>query len=341
MMKLHTKSGAALLAAALCLLAAPLQADTLFVGNKSAHTVWGIDLATGERRVTFETGIGPHEIEISPDGRYAVVSNYGSRDEVGNSLTVIDWPAGEVARVVDLGENARPHGMAFLPDGRIVVTTEASDSVLVVDIEKGEVLERITVGEGVAHMVAAGPDGRFAWVTNISAGTLEKIDLASGRVVGIRDTGAGAEGVAVAAGGDEVWVTNRADDTVSVIDAETLEVLATLDSEGFPIRIAITPDGRHALVTNARAATLSVFDIDTRERVATVQVADPEGDYQETLLGDDALPIGIEIHPDGKRAFIAVSGGNHLAVIDTSAWEVIDRWTTGREPDALGIIAGQ
>jgi len=340
-MNIRATRRAALLWAALCLLAAPLQADILFVGNKSAHTVWGVDLATGERRVTFESGIGPHEIEISPDDRYAVVTNYGSREEVGNSLTVIDWPAGKVARVVDLGENTRPHGMAFLPDGRVVVTTEGSDSVLVVDIEKGEVLERITVGEGVAHMVAASPDGRFAWVTNISAGTLEKVDLEAGRVVGRRDTGGGAEGVAVAADGAEVWVTNRADDTVSVIDADTLEVLATLDSEGFPIRIAITPDGRQALVTNARAATLSVFDIGTRERVATVQVADPEGDYQETLLGDDALPIGIEIQPDGARAFIAVSGGNHLAVIDTASWEVVDRWTTGREPDALGIIAGK
>ena len=73
-MNIRATRRAALLWAALCLLAAPLQADILFVGNKSAHTVWGVDLATGERRVTFESGIGPHEIEISPDDRYAVVT---------------------------------------------------------------------------------------------------------------------------------------------------------------------------------------------------------------------------------------------------------------------------
>jgi DNA-binding beta-propeller fold protein YncE len=142
-----------------------------------------------EAHASFETGIGPHEVEISPDGRLAVVSNYGERERPGNSLTVVDWPGRrEVARVVDLGEDTRPHGMAFLPDGRLVVTTEGSDRLLVVDVA-GEVLQRIEVGEGVAHMVAASPDGRFAWVTNISAGTLEKVDLEAGEVTGTIKTG--------------------------------------------------------------------------------------------------------------------------------------------------------
>lgn len=322
---------------ALCC-AAGASAATLLVGNKSGHTLWALDLASGEKRAAFETGIGPHEVEVSPDQRYAVVSNYGERNETGNSLTVVDWRAGEVARVIDLGEDTAPHGMAFLPDGRLAVTTEGSNRLLVVDVARGEVLRRIDVGEGVAHMVAASPDGRFAWVTNISAGTLEKVDLESGKVTASVETGGGAEGVGLADGGREVWVTNRAVDTVSVVDADSLEIVATLDSPGFPIRVAITPDGRYALVTNARAATLAVFDVRERELVASVQVADPNAEYQETLLGRAALPIGIAVHPDGSRVFVAVSGGDEVAVIDTGTWQVADRWATGREPDALGII---
>ncbi|MFU8896825.1 MAG: YncE family protein [Gammaproteobacteria bacterium] len=331
-----------LVIAASCLLTAlSAQADVLLVGNKSGHTLYALDLETGERRAAFETGLGPHEVEVSPNGRYAVVSNYGERGAPGNSLTVVDWPAGTVARVVDLGADTLPHGMAFLPDGRLVVTTEGSDHVVVVDIERGAAVQRIPIGAGVGHMVAASADGRFAWVTNISAGTLEKIDLATGEVVGAVRTGAGAEGVALARGDREVWVTNRADDTVTVVDAERLEILATLESSGFPIRAAITPDGRHALVTNARAATLSVFSIAGRELVATIQVADPDAEYQQTLLGRAALPIGIAIHPDGGRAYVAVSGGDEVAVIETDGWRIVDRWATGREPDALGVIAAQ
>lgn len=322
---------------ALCC-AATAGADVLLVGNKSGHTLWALDLADGTRRASFETGRGPHEVEVSPDRRLAVVSNYGDREAPGNSLTVIDWAAGKVARSVDLGTDTRPHGMAFLPDGRLVVTTEGSHRLLVVDVARGEVLKRIAVGDGVAHMVAASHEGRFAWVTNISAGTLEKVDLDAGKVIGTVRTGAGAEGVAVAADGREVWVTNRADDTVSIVDADSMEIVATLASPGFPIRVAVTPDGRHALVTNARAATLAVFDVATRAPVAAVQIADPKEKRRQTLLGDTALPIGIAIHPDGTRAFVAISGGNEVAVIDTATWEIVDRWATGREPDALGVI---
>ncbi|NHA15752.1 YncE family protein [Thioalkalivibrio sp. XN279] len=333
-MRLYT-----LLAIAACLLAPSAgDADVLLVGNKSAHTLWALDPVTGEKLAEFETGVGPHEVEVSSDHRYAVVSNYGEREAAGNTLTVIEWPAARVARVIDLGENTRPHGMAFLSGYLAAITTEGSDSVLVVDVARGNVVSTIGVGEGVAHMVAASRDGRFAYVTNISAGTLEKVEVLTGEVLQSVATGAGAEGVAVVDDRREVWVTNRGDDTVSVIDAESLEVLATLESAGFPIRIAVTPTGSHALVTNARAATLSVFDIRDRSLVATLQIADPDGEYQQTLLGDSALPIGIEVAPDGKRAFVAISGGNEIAVIDTADWEIVDRWETGREPDALGWV---
>jgi YVTN family beta-propeller protein len=325
--------------AGICLLGgAPALADVLLVGNKSGHTLWALDLATGERQATFETGQGPHEVEVSPDGRFGVVSNYGDRDEPGNSLTVIDWPARKVARTIDLGEHSRPHGMAFLPDGRLAVTTEGSNHVLVVDISRGEVLRAIPVGDGTAHMIAVSGEGRLGWATNISAGTLEKIDLTAGEVLGAVRTGAGAEGVAVSRDGREVWVTNRADDTVSIVDAASLEVVGTLESPGFPIRVAMMPDGRHALVTNARAATLSVFSVGDRTLVDTIQIADPAGDYQQTLLGDTALPIGIVVHPGGSRAFVAISGANQVAVIDTADWGIVAMWGTGPEPDALGVI---
>jgi len=326
------------LLATIHLLAAVADADVLLVGNKSADTVWALDAATGERRAWFDSGAGPHEIEVSPDGRYAVVSNYGRRDAPGDSLTVIDWAAGEVARVIDLGENTRPHGMAFLPDGRLAVTAEGIDSLLIVDIGDGEVVARIPVGPGTAHMVAASPDGAHAWVTNIAAGTLERVDVGAGEVTGSLATGDGAEGVAVTRDGGEVWVTNRAADTVNVIDTGTLEVLATLDSAGVPIRIAFTPDGTHALVTNARAATLSVFDVAGRQLVRSIPVAEDGAEYKETLLGKAALPIGVEIHPEGDRAWVAVSGGDEVAVIDTRSWEILGRWPTDREPDALGVI---
>jgi YVTN family beta-propeller protein len=326
------------LLAGLALGCAAASGDVLLVGNKSGHTMWAIDLATGEATASFETGVGPHEIAVSPDQRYVVVSNYGERDAPGNSLTVVEAAGAAAPRTIDLGNDTQPHGMAFRPNGVLVVTAEGSDRLLLVDVERGEVLRGIAIGEGVGHMVAVSPDGRYAWVTNIRAGSLEKVDLEAGGVRGLVRTGAGAEGVAVTRDGREVWVTNRADDTVAIVDAETLEVLTTFESAGFPIRVVMTADGRHALVTNAVAASLSVFDVPSRTLVATVALADPEREYLDTLLGRAALPIGVIAHPDGSRVYVALAGGDEIAVIEAGIWEIVARWPTGREPDGLGII---
>jgi hypothetical protein len=63
---------------------------TLIVLNKSDATASLILLETGEVVRTLGTGIGPHEVAVSPDGKLAVVSNYGGRGQPGSSLTVLD-----------------------------------------------------------------------------------------------------------------------------------------------------------------------------------------------------------------------------------------------------------
>ena len=325
--------------------AGPARGASLLVGNKSAASVWHLDLADGRRRAETVTGQGPHEIAVAPDGRTVVVTDYGVGDAPGNTLTVLDPVSGET-RTIDLGDNTRPHGLRFLPDGRrLVVTTEGSAALVVVDVASGTVERAIGIGPGVGHMVALSADGATAYVTKVGSGGLVRVDLAAAKGGGVdarpavREVlaGAGAEGIDVAPDGT-VWVSNREAGTVTVHDPDSLAVLDTLPSPGFPIRLVFTPDGRHALVTNARAATLAVFDAATRKAVATVAL-EPEGvEVHDTLLGRAALPIGAVADPAGGRVFVAISGADRIAVVDTATWTVSDYWETGREPDALGII---
>ncbi len=100
-------------------------AGELLVGNKSDNTVWRLDLADGRRLGDIASGQGPHEIAVSPDGRIAIVTNYG-HGRPGDSLTVIDTAGGRATTTVDLGMHTRPHGARFLPDGDLLVTTEQS-----------------------------------------------------------------------------------------------------------------------------------------------------------------------------------------------------------------------
>jgi len=322
----------------LCLLAAPAAAGELLVGNKAADTVWRLSLDDGRKLGEFSSGRGPHEIAVAADGALAVVADYGDRDAPGHTLTVLDLRGGAAPRRIELGRHGRPHGLRFLPGGReLLVTTEATSHLLRVDAADGRIAAEIALGEGRGHMVALSADGAEAYVTKIDRGTLSRIDLRSNRKTGEVAAGAGAEGLAVRPGSGEIWVGNREAGTVTVHDPRDLSIRATLDSPGFPIRVGFTADGRYGLVSNARAATLAVFDARRKRLHARVDLTREGAQYRDTLLGRAALPIGAIADPRRPRVYVAVSGGDEIAVVDRRRWRVVARWPTGREPDALAL----
>src|SRR5205085_6331720 len=117
---------------------------TLVVSNMRDNTAMLLDASTGTPFVTLPTGEGPHEVAVSHDGRWALVSNYGVRERPGNSITVIDVVRRAVARTLDLGEVRRPHGMSFLPgDTLFAVTSEVSRAVLLIDFASGRVVRSL------------------------------------------------------------------------------------------------------------------------------------------------------------------------------------------------------
>lgn len=321
--------------------AAATQEGTLIVLNKSEATASLIDLASGEVAATVPTGRGPHEVAVSPDGRLAVACNYGGREAAGNTLTVIDVPHARVVKTIDLGEYRRPHGIRWLSDGhRIVVTAEDDKALLTVDIQEAKVLGTAETGQEISHMVAVTPDDKRAFVANIGSGSVSVIDLASGGRLSNPSTGEGAEGIDITPDGKEVWVTNRAADTITILDSASLEILATLPSASFPIRVKITPDGRHALVSNAKSAEVVVFDTSTRKSVHRIPMdlksLDADGRLFAGRFGESSVPIGILIHPDGKRAYVANANADVVSILDLEEWKLIGGLIAGKEPDGLG-----
>ncbi len=326
------------------LLAGPAAGDaaTLVVANKAEATVSLVDLASGEVRATLPTGEAPHEVAVSPDGRLALVSNYGTRQAPGSTLTLIDVAAAQVVRTIELGEYRRPHGVAWLADGqRAVVTAEANRALLVIDALGGGVLFAVPTGQEVSHMVAVGPDGRRAFVTNIRSGTLTAVNLEKREVIASVPTGEGAEGVTVTPDGRWVWVTNRAADTVTVLDAATLDIVATLPAPAFPIRAAATPDGTKVLVTAAKSGDIKVFDVASRSlaRSVVLEVAATEtaGRLFGDAFGSSSVPIGIVIAPDGRRAFVAHANADVISVVDLTSWHRVGALHAGKEPDGMGF----
>ena len=319
--------------------AAGLRGETLVVLNKAEASASLIDLATGSVVATLETGEGPHEAAVSPDGRFALAANYGTRQTPGSTLTLIDIPGARVEKTIDLGEHRRPHGLAWLDGRRVAVTAEASRTLLVVDVLAGRVEAVIPTAQEVSHMVVATPDGRRAFVANIGSGSVTALDIAAGRSLGNIATGRGAEGIAVTPDGRSVWVTNREDDSVSVIDAARLEVVATLPCKSFPIRARVTPDGRRVLVSNARSGDLTVFDVERRAEVGRIalklEASSSDGRLFGDRFGQSSVPIGVVIHPDGRRAWVAHANADAISVLDLEQGLAVATLHAGREPDGM------
>jgi YVTN family beta-propeller protein len=314
-------------------------ADTLVVGNKAEATASILDLPSRRVIMTLPTGKGPHELAVSPNGRLALVANYGAAED-GSTLTLIDLPSVAVVKTIDLGQYRRPHGLLWLDNRRVLVTSEMSKNLLEVDVEEGKVVRALPTGQNTSHMVAVSPDGSRAFVANIKSGSMTAFDLKAGKKLRDVKTGKGAEGITVTPDGREVWVTNREKNTVSVIDAQTLKVLATLKSPGYPIRAKVTPDGKHVLVSNAKSGDLAVFSVTDRKlerriRFDSKAVANPD----ERLLKDfgaSPAPVGILIAPDGKRAFVALTNADQIAIVDLADWTVTGALKAGKEPDGMG-----
>ena len=344
-MRLHPRRnwlpGLGCLISALALLPALpgwVAADVLVVLNKSDHEAALVDPTTHKVLAKLPTGKGPHEVAVSPDGRFAYVSNYGSfrifregeppRQEPGNTITVLDLKQRAVKATFDLGSYTRPHGIWVSRDNsRLWVTCEGAQAVLELDAATGKILKSWKTNQQTSHMVVPTRDEKKLYVANIGSGSVTVIDRRSDAVATI-STGAGAEGIDVSPDGREIWVSNRAADTLSVISTATDQVNATLESGGkMPIRVKFTPDGKQVWVSNARSNTVTVFDARNRKLLGIVEVG--------------AVPVGIQMTPNGKLAFVANTNANQVTVVEVPPRKVLGTFGTGNEPDGMAWAAAK
>ena len=198
-----------------------MPAETLLVVRKSAGAVDFVDPGSGLTLSSVAVGFAPHEISRSPDGRFAAVSNYGTREKPGATLSVLDLEHPRELRRIELGTWRRPHGVVWYAQDRIAVTTEEPAALLIVDPRAARVITQVPTEQAGSHMVAVISDPLRAFVTNRVAGSTTVIDLASSRKLADVPTGAGSEAIAVTRDGREVWVAAREAGTITVLDAQT------------------------------------------------------------------------------------------------------------------------
>ncbi|MGI9245156.1 MAG: cytochrome D1 domain-containing protein [Steroidobacteraceae bacterium] len=318
------------------------QADTLLVVRKSADAVDFIDPGSGLRLASVAVGHAPHEISVSPDGRFAAVSNYGSAERPGSTLSIIDLQQPRELRRLDLAPHSRPHGLDWFAPDRLALTTQGSQSLLLVDPTAGRIVAATGTGQDTPHMVAVAPDGRRAYVANIVSGSVTVIDLAAGTASGTVVTGAGTEAIAVRPGGTQVWTFARGDGALVIMDAATLERISTAEVPGIPIRVAFTPDGSTAFVTRAALGEVTAFDAATgkpvaRRRLEVPLAADADSRPFAGIAPGSPLPVGLVVARDGRTIFVAATMADRVVQLDARTLEVLRSIAVDGEPDGLGL----
>src|SRR5580658_7626858 len=293
----------------------------LLVLSKHDHTLSIVDPSTLQVIARMPSGPDPHEVEASTDGKLAYVSNYGGG--AYNTITVVDLIAQKTLHAIDLGALRGPHGLDYV-GGKLYFTAESNKVFGTYDPATDKVDWVMGTGQDRTHMVWVSKDLSRILTTNVSSATLSIFEKSAGgqwtqTVIGV---GRGSEGCDVAPGGSEIWVANARDGTVSVVDAAAKKVVATLDANVRGAnRLKFTLDGKLALVSTLGGSDLVVLDAATRREVKRVR------------LGKGAA--GIQMVPDGSRAFVACTPDNYVAVIDLKTLTVRGRIDAGPEPDGL------
>lgn len=311
---------------------------TLYVVNKGSKNITIFDLAKGQEIKELALADEPHEATIVASPNRLVVTNYGSPDNAGNSITLIDMETNTIEKTISLGKSLRPHGIMTMPQGNTVgVVTDAGNHLSVVNVDTGVLQKQLSTQQDFSHLLVHHPFKPLVYVSNINSGSISVIDVKIDSVVKIISCSKRAEGIDIAPNGSEIWVTNIEENAISVINTETYETTAKIDTGKQPLRLKFSKDGKFCLVSNSGDGTVSVYDTETKKQIATVVIPGKKNLLEKLVYGTPR-PVGILIHPNGLYAFISNYNAGRVEVLDMQNFTLISSIKVGKMPDGLALL---
>jgi DNA-binding beta-propeller fold protein YncE len=312
-------------------------------------------------------------LAVSPDGRYVVSVNagYGTfESKYEQSLAVMDTRTGKVTdfpddRTTTRNKQTLYSGLAFSRDGKHLYASMASLTAPVAGqapaspsqgAGDAQAAPRPNTGNGVA--VYSFDEGKIA-PEQIIPIPLQKL-AGTRRTELIRDTD-GTMGVPYPAaiavvggtGAEKLLVADNLSDDALLIDATTGKVEIRFDlSESdavpgaYPVAVAVSKDRMRAFVALWNASEVVELDLKqgtVARKLALLKPTDP--------VAPGTHPCAIEISPDGRTLYVALSNRDAVAAVDVSGTGAAARFAVkgyfdtrlpgqsyfGAEPDALAL----
>jgi YVTN family beta-propeller protein len=301
------------------------QSSRLLVLNKSENTLVIVDPGSGKVLARMPTGDGPHEIAVSDDGKHAFVTNYGTGQAPGRTISMYDIAAQKEIRRIEVSPLSRPHGIDVV-NGKVYFTAEADRKIARYDPAANNIDWLFETGQNATHMIYVTRNARTIFTANIASDSISIIEQGGdGKWTHtIVNTGKGPEGLDLAPNGRELWTAHSRDGGVSIIDVPSKKIVHNINiGTKRSNRIKLTPDGRYALVSDLEAGEVVVIDAAARKELRRIQIG--------------PMAEGIVI-PDNNRAFVAINGADYVAVLDLKTWAVTRKLVTGKGPDGMAWL---
>lgn len=310
----------------------------LYVVNKVSSSVTVFDLFEGKQIKELSIEIEPHEATIVTNPNRIIVTNYGTPNVAGKSITVINAVTNTIEKKITLGKNLRPHGIIKLPQpNKVGVVADIGNHLSVVNVETGLVEKQISTQQDFSHLLVHHPTKALIYITNINSGSVSVIDVELNKVVKVIPCSKRTEGIDITPDGSEIWVTNIDENFISIINTETFKITDSLDTGKQPLRLKFSIDGKQCLVSNANDGTVSVYDSETKKEITTISIPGNKN-IIEKVIYRTPRPVGILMHPNGLYAFVSNITAGRVEVIDIRNFTIVSSIKTGDMPDGLALV---
>ena len=230
-----------------------------------------VDLDTGEA-VEVETAHVPMGIAISADGLVAYTANYGTIDEPGNTMSIIDIERAAVIEEITLG--GRPEQVVLSPDGTLgainlaganggvhVFETADAAATLSALVATGNDPSDVTFLADESRVVVANSFG-------LDVSLVDTSDPSAPELIGNFPVGGGFPyGVTYMPSRDQILAPAGTGANLVTIDVDGDTLLPAnpqaLPGGAFPLTAAVDGRDSFAFVAHIADKTLSVVDVET------------------------------------------------------------------------------
>jgi YVTN family beta-propeller protein len=282
-----------------------------------------------------KTGISPHEAAFSRDGSLVYVPVYGDSG-VGKPGTdehrVHVFRTSDCSEVgsLDTGEYKRPHGIAVGRSGRVYLTAEIAESVLILDGKPNlKILAAVPTGSKTSHMLAVTRDEKRAYVSNVQSKTVSVLDLVNRKLAATVPTD--GENQRMTLSPDEKWfVTSLGPEKkIAFYRTSDNQLDFTVPVDGTPFTAKFSRDGKYLYdVGFAGKKQSGAWKIDVTERKVVGSLA--------SGIGQD--PGSLEVDPFTGDVYISDQPTDKVFILDAAKWQIKNQISTAKTPDCMAFV---